>query len=160
MAQITRVDTYLFDWGDTLMVDFPDMRGKMCDWEVLKVCEGAKEVLEHISKNAKIYIATGAADSNEKEIQRAFERVGLSVYISGYFCKANLGVDKGSINFFKTILNKLNKNPNEVIMVGDSFEKDIKPALECGIKAIWLQKTNTQNTTVSTIKNLRELLSF
>ncbi len=47
-----------------------------------------------------------------------------------------------------------------VVMIGDSFEKDIKPALECGIKAIWLQETNTQNTTVSTIKNLRELLSF
>lgn len=24
--------TYLFDWGDTLMVDFPDQEGKMCNW--------------------------------------------------------------------------------------------------------------------------------
>ncbi|MBD1571604.1 HAD family hydrolase, partial [Aliivibrio sp. S10_S31] len=24
---------YLFDWGDTLMVDFPNTQGKMCNWE-------------------------------------------------------------------------------------------------------------------------------
>jgi len=27
---------YLFDWGDTLMVDFPGTPGKMCDWQVVE----------------------------------------------------------------------------------------------------------------------------
>ena len=28
-----KYEAYLFDWGDTLMTDFPDASGKMCDWE-------------------------------------------------------------------------------------------------------------------------------
>ncbi|TON05786.1 hydrolase, partial [Vibrio parahaemolyticus] len=32
---------YLFDWGDTLMNDFPDQTGKMCDWENIQAVNGA-----------------------------------------------------------------------------------------------------------------------
>jgi putative hydrolase of the HAD superfamily len=71
------------------MVDFPSVPGKMCDWEVVEAVNGAKEVLEALSKHSQIYVATGAADSTELEIKRAFERVGLNQFISGYFCKAN-----------------------------------------------------------------------
>ena len=83
---------YLFDWGNTLMVDFPEVSGKMCNWQVVEAVSGAKEALENLSKTSKIYIATGAADSTEVEIQMAFERVGLNQYISGYFCKENVGI--------------------------------------------------------------------
>jgi phosphoglycolate phosphatase-like HAD superfamily hydrolase len=93
------MNIYLFDWGDTLMVDFPDVIGKMCDWEVVKAVSGAKEALEVLSKHSQIYVATGAADSTELEIKLAFERVGLSQFISGSFCKANLGLSKGSPEF-------------------------------------------------------------
>ena len=30
------INVYLFDWGDTLMVDFPGTPGKMCDWEIVE----------------------------------------------------------------------------------------------------------------------------
>ena len=83
------IEVYLFDWGDTLMVDFPNASGKMCDWENVKAVTGAKNALNALSRHAKIYVATGAADSTELEIKLAFERVGLSEFISGYFCKAN-----------------------------------------------------------------------
>jgi len=44
------IDVYLFDWGDTLMVDFPGVPGKMCNWDVVEAVDGAKEALEHLSK--------------------------------------------------------------------------------------------------------------
>lgn len=91
--------TYLFDWGDTLMVNFPDQSGKMCDWPIVEPIDGALETLEYLSKHYRVYIATNAADSSEQEIQQAFSRVGLDKFISGYFCKANLGVDKASPDF-------------------------------------------------------------
>ncbi len=53
------IDIYLFDWGDTLMVDFPGVPGKMCDWEIVEAVTGAKEALAALSKHAQIYIATG-----------------------------------------------------------------------------------------------------
>ena len=138
------MNIYLFDWGDTLMVDFPDVIGKMCDWEIVKAVSGAKEALEALSKHSQIYIATGAADSTELEIKLAFERVGLSKFISGYFCKANLGLSKGSPEFFETILAKLNTPAINVTMVGDDFEKDIKPAIAVGIQSIWFTQNNIE----------------
>jgi putative hydrolase of the HAD superfamily len=131
------INVYLFDWGDTLMVDFPGVTGKMCNWENVEAVTGAKEALEVLSKHSQIYIATGAADSTELDIRRAFERVGLSRFISGYFCKANLGVSKGSPEFLTAILNKLKVPSANVAMVGDNFDKDIKPAIDTGIHPFW-----------------------
>ena len=138
------VEVYLFDWGDTLMVDFPNVPGKMCDWVTVESVVGAKAALESLSKNAEIYIATGAADSTEIEIEQAFARVGLNEFISGYFCKANLGLVKGSPDFLQAIISKLNKPVENIAMVGDNFEKDIKPALAVGINPIWFTPDNNE----------------
>lgn len=153
------ISVYLFDWGDTLMVDFPDAQGKMCDWETVQAVEGAKETLAALSKNAKVYIATGAADSTEIEIRQAFDRVGLSQFISGYFCKANIGLLKGTPDFLSAILDTLTISPANVAMVGDNFEKDIKPAIMVGIQPIWFAKNNSspQAENVKVIKHLSEL---
>ncbi len=63
--------------------------------------------------------------------------MGLANYISGYFCKSNLGIEKGTPYFYEAIINQLGLKPSEVTMVGDSYEKDILPALEAGLGAIW-----------------------
>ncbi|WP_211340349.1 HAD family hydrolase [Amphritea balenae] len=159
MQEDLMISVYLFDWGDTLMVDFPDATGKMCNWEVVEAVSGAKKALEELSKHSQVYIATGAADSTELDIKRAFYRVGLSQFISGYFCKANLGLSKGSPQFFESILNKLNVSSESVAMVGDNLEKDIKPAISAGIQPIWFTQCDTgvELDNVKVIKNLREL---
>ncbi len=142
---------YLFDWGDTLMVDFPETSGKMKDWEFVEAVDGAVELLEVLSKNSKLYVATGAADSDQNDIESAFCRVGLSKYISGYYCLGNVGFVKGSIDYLKSILMKLEVGPKEVTVVGDNYEKDIVPALEAGTYAIWLNGSKSDET----IENLR-----
>jgi putative hydrolase of the HAD superfamily len=150
------INVYLFDWGDTLMIDFPGVSGKMCDWEVVEAVPGAKEALEALSKHSQVYIATGAADSTELEIKQAFERVGLSSFISGYFCRANLGLSKGTPEFLHAILNKLNIPPKSVAMVGDNFEKDIEPAISVGIEPFWFTDSDTKSV-LSNVKVIRQL---
>ena len=130
-------DVYLFDWGDTLMVDFPGVPGKMCDWAVVQAVDGAEEALEALSSRADVYVATGAADSTEPDIAAAFARVGLDRYVSGYFCRANLGIGKGSPAFFAEILKRLGKPPSRVTMVGDSLQNDIEPARAVGFRTVW-----------------------
>lgn len=151
--------TYLFDWGDTLMVDFPGVSGKMCDWEVVEAVDGALETLQCLSKSSEIYVATGAQESTENEIQSAFARVGLAQYITGYFCRANLDAEKGSPAFLLQILRKINSHPDEVTMVGNSLKVDIEPALEAGIKAVWLcvNKEPATKTDCRVIRSLKEL---
>jgi putative hydrolase of the HAD superfamily len=153
------IKVYLFDWGDTLMVDFPDVEGKMRDWDVVKAVPGAKHALKILSKKAQIYIATAAANSSELDIHAAFERVGLSKYITGYFCKANVGFTKGKPEFLTSIFESLSTPLENIAMVGDNFEKDIQPAIDAGIQSFWFTTTSPvvipEHVTV--IKNLSEL---
>lgn len=148
---------YLFDWGDTLMIDFPGQIGKMCDWVNIQAVNGALQTLETLSKQHLIYVATNATDSTESDIKLAFERVGLSPYISGYFCKANLGIGKGTPEFFHRIIDTLNIDSQSVIMVGDSYDKDIEPAVAAGIQAIWFNPTGKVVLTRCEVKEIHHL---
>lgn len=153
------IKVYLFDWGDTLMVDFPGVTGKMCDWDIIEAVSGAKETLEALSEHSQIYIATGAADSTELEIEQAFERVGLNQFISGYFCKKNLGLTKGTPELLNSILEILKVPSVNVAMVGDNFEKDIKPAIAAGIQPFWFTNNDIETVpiNVKVINQLSEL---
>lgn len=156
------VKVYLFDWGDTLMVDIPGKKGKMCDWEEVKAVEGAWLTLSSLSKGSRIYIATGAADSSEIDIKKAFERVGLDEFINGYFCKENIGSIKGEHSFLPRILNRLSIHANDVVMVGNSLNKDIVPALTAGIRPVLLTKESPANLPngVKTVAKLIDILDL
>ena len=148
---------YLFDWGDTLMIDFPGQRGKMCDWVTVQAVNGALDVLRKLSLNNNVYVATNAADSSENDIKNAFNRVGLSQYISGYFCKANLGIGKGTSEFFERIIERLNVDAKSVVMVGDTYDKDIEPAITVGIEVIWFNPTKQSHSTAHNVKQISHL---
>jgi putative hydrolase of the HAD superfamily len=154
---------YLFDWGDTLMVDFPDQKGVMCDWSKIEAVEEAEYTLRILSSQHEIYVATNARDSSEAQIKAAFTKVGLSRFISGYFCFANLGIGKGEPEFFNRILQKLNKASSQCIVVGDSLENDVNPALNAGIQAVWFNPKSLDQKLVSafySINKLSELLTL
>ncbi|MEL0608890.1 HAD family hydrolase [Vibrio echinoideorum] len=162
---IELTEIVLFDWGNTLMIDFPDAQGKMCDWEVVEEVAGAGEVLAALSKQHKLYVATNAADSTEQDIIQAFERAGLSQYLSGYFCKASIGLSKYDSGFYPAIIAKLGVKPQDVTMVGDTLAKDIYPALEAGLQAIWLNSSGKKLSesdlaNVVQIQYLSELLEM
>ena len=157
--------TVLFDWGNTLMIDFPDAQGKMCDWKTVEEVSGAQALLSELSKHHNIYIATNAADSSKDDIIRAFESVGLSQYIDGYFCKASIGLSKYDSGFYPAIIAKLGVKPQDVTMVGDTLARDIYPALEAGLQAIWLNSSGKKLSesdlaNVVQIQYLSELLEM
>ncbi len=151
---------YLFDWGDTLMIDYPEAQGKMCEWDSVKAVEGAKEALAFLSQTSQIFIATNAVDSSVNEIRLAFERVGLAKYISGYFCKSNLGLSKGTQAFYDLIINKLGVEASSITMVGDTYKKDVLPSLQAGLNAIWFNQSASDEKCggfCKQIKSLRDL---
>lgn len=149
----------LFDWGNTLMIDFPHYAGKMYLWPQVEAVDEAKATLKALSHDYDLYVATSAQDSSEAEIQAAFQRVGLDDHISGYFCKANLSLNKDNPEFYRTIVNLLGQSTNQVTMVGDTLEKDIYPALQAGLRAIYFNPQHHQVTEdIVTIQCLSQLL--
>lgn len=128
----------LFDWGDTLMRDIPGQPGKMCDWPVVQAMPGAAEALGSLCRVARLYVASGAAESTAEDICLALRRVGLDRYLSGYFCRQNTGLQKPDPQFFLAILRNLGARPQDVTMVGDSLEKDILPCHALGMQTVLL----------------------
>jgi len=128
---------YIFDWGDTLMVDFPGARGPMCAWDPVAAVEGARKTLAALHQEAGCYLATNAQDSKESDIIKALERVGLADHIDRVFCFENVGYRKPSLEFYNTILNAIGATPLNTVMVGDSLETDVAGAMAAGLSGIW-----------------------
>jgi putative hydrolase of the HAD superfamily len=152
------IKAILFDWGDTLMVDYPQFEGKMCNWPKVAAVEGAKETLIRLSKQYHLYLATNAQDSTLIEIESALQRVDLLAPLTGVFCKSELGVDKKSPEFYPTIVKRLGLPPSNILMVGDSIIKDITPAKQAGLQTVWLTQSGSHSDADTVCTDLTTLL--
>ncbi|MEM3555579.1 MAG: TIGR02253 family HAD-type hydrolase [Candidatus Micrarchaeia archaeon] len=66
---------------------------------------------------------------------------------------------KKTKKFYSSILKKLRMQPHDVVMVGDSVEKDIEPAKEAGITTVLLsKKKNNADYNITAIKELIPIL--
>ncbi len=151
---------YIFDWGDTLMVAFPDANGPMYLWEKVAAVTGARETLTALHGVAGCHLATNAQDSREQDIVKALERVGLAEHLDNVFCFDNLGCRKPSVEFFKGIIRKIRADPGEIVMVGDSLDTDIVGALAAGLHGIWFNPDGREGRLdgAGEIRNLKELI--
>ncbi|MHC1781297.1 MAG: HAD family hydrolase [Anaerolineaceae bacterium] len=150
----------LFDWGGTLMVDDALMKGSMAYWPSVEALPGAAETLSRIKPGRLLALATGAEFSSEAEIRLALARVDLNGWIDAIFCFKNTGLQKPEVAFYRHILDRLGVDPEETLMVGDSFEKDIAAANRAGMRAVWfnpLSNEERNNPMVQTIHHLLEL---
>jgi HAD superfamily hydrolase (TIGR01549 family) len=57
-------------------------------------------------------------------------------YFSGMICSEEAGVEKPHLDIFRKALERANGNVESTLMIGDSFEMDMAPALELGLRAI------------------------
>lgn len=54
------------------------------------------------------------------------------------FLSFQLGLSKPGKDFFHAALQRLNVPANEIVMIGDTYKNDIRPAIELGMKTIWV----------------------
>lgn len=138
----------VFDWGDTVMRDFP-FPGPMKSWPFVSIIPGIEEVLGDLMIEYQIVLASNAGDSTSLDIIDALDRVGLSQYFHHVFSSKDLGYEKPDIRFFQAIENELSLSGNELIMVGNNCEKDIKGAHQVKWKCVWFNddQKNTKECT-------------
>ena len=153
--------TVLFDWGDTVMYDDPASTVPMAEWTEVRVVEGIADVLTDLQASGRrIVLATSASVSDEGQIRGALGRVDLDKYFSHIYCFKNTHLMKGEA-FYRHILADLNVPASDVLMVGDSFEKDVQIPNAVGIFAVWFNqrsdeiRNNELHTTVHSMYDLR-----
>ena len=157
--------TILFDWGDTVMRDYPEITIPMVEWERVEVIEGIADVLEYLqSSGRRIGLATSASISDEAKIRGALARGGLETYFSHIYCFKNTNLPKGEA-FYRHILSDLGIPASEVLMVGDNFQKDVQAANAVGMFAVWFNPGSDETrsgalyVTVHSMKELREFFA-
>jgi FMN phosphatase YigB (HAD superfamily) len=154
---------YLFDWGDTLMVDIPGCAGPMKSWPKVKAAKGATETLEYLSRVSTCHLVTNAKDSDEDDIREALAKVNLDVYLSRIFCYRNTGFKKPSEEFFSRVMETIGFDPKDIALVGDSFDTDVVGAVESGIFGYWYNPLSAEvmeGKMYSIIHSLVELIDI
>lgn len=66
----------------------------------------------------------------------------LTKFLDVILDSTRLGISKPDHEIFLTALTKLDLSPEQVIFVGDSYERDMIPAREVGMRTIWLKGPN------------------
>ena len=134
----------LFDWGDTLMRDFPEFTGPMAAWPHVEALPNVKEILIQLRAQWTLALATNSVDSAETAIWEALDRVGLRSLLDKIYCFRTIGYSKPSSDFFDYIVEDLEMDRRRLVMVGDGFEKDVLGANRSGIRGIWLNESSAE----------------
>src|SRR6266542_6122185 len=144
--KLRRYSTVLFDWGDTVMRDYPERTNPMVEWETVEVIEGIADVLAYLhSSGRRLVLATSASISDEGQIRGALARGGLDAYFSHIYCFRNTNLPKGEA-FYRYILNYLIISPSDVLMIGDGFEKDVQIPNLLSIFAVWFHRDSDETS--------------
>jgi len=103
-----------------------------------RAIEGAAELLEKLHGKAKLAIVSNNLLSEQVPKLR---EIGFEKYFDVLVTSAEAGVAKPDKRIFEIALEKLSVTPNEAVVIGDSFEKDVIGAFNAGIRSIWLNRT-------------------
>lgn len=98
-------------------------------------CEEARPVIEQLSKHYPLMLVSNFYGNVETVIRD----MGLREYFQGVIESAVVGVRKPNPTIFKLGVVALGLNPEDVLVVGDSFRKDIEPSLSLGCQVAWLK---------------------
>ncbi|MGC8866370.1 MAG: HAD family hydrolase [Bacteroidales bacterium] len=153
----------IFDWGDTLMRDYPDKPGPMYTWDRVEEIPGARQLLEYLSKKYSLCVATNAGVSDTEAMRMALQRVNLESYFSGFFSSKDLGVAKPDPGFFLHICRKMQVRPKETLMVGNDYQKDVEGAARAGLHTVFFNKNQQEGAYPQAdivISHLFELISI
>lgn len=135
-----RTQCVLFDWGGTLMREFPEAQGPMALWPRVEALPFVRETLETLHSDWLLGLATNAADSDGPQIVEALRRVELDRSIDEIFCARRIGAHKPSAVYFDAVVSALGLPRNQIVMVGDDYEKDVLGARRAGLHALWFSE--------------------
>ena len=132
----------LFDWGNTIMVDF-GFPGPMFTWEKAAWVDGAEDALKKLAGHT-LCIATNAGSSDSEAVKKGLAMVGADKYFTFIFSSWDIGFVKPDPRFFGFVTDALKTHPSDCIMIGDNYKKDITGAKTAGMKTILFNPSNLE----------------
>jgi len=153
----------IFDWGDTLMRDFPEKSGPMADWDVITVITGVIETLKILKNKYTLVVATNAGVSDTELMRQALRRGNIEHFFTHFYSSKDLGYAKPDVNFFLEICKQMNVIPEQCVFVGNDYIKDIEGASVAGMNTIFFNHAEAKPETPAAfqiISKFDELLNI
>jgi len=123
-----------------------------CFYENMKYYDGVLEFIIWI-KNINIKIAIITDYETEYQIKK-LKALDILHYIDVIVTSEEIGKEKPSSHMFLTALNKLGARPEESIMIGDNYEKDIIGSKQLNICNFWFNQRVDDEYTFSSWNEL------
>lgn len=133
-----KIKAIIFDWGDTLMRDFTEFDTAMVYWPKVEIIPGVAEALKVLHPRFVCCVASNAGVSDAELMGQALARVDIRQYFHQLYTSKELGAPKPEPGFFTAILERIKATPEECIMVGNDYKKDISGAKAMGLHTIFL----------------------
>lgn len=103
--------------------------------------------------------AVGIVTNGPPDLQREKLTVtGLLSHVDAVAISGEVGCGKPDATIFESILGRLQVEPTDALMVGDSVHRDMEGAASLGIPAVWCRNGRTDVRWPDSIDSLTELL--
>ena len=115
--------------------EFTDKIAALCNDYVLNVLDTTKAVVAEMADKYPVVLVSNFYGN----INAILDDFGLEPYFKAVIESAIVGVRKPDPKIYALGVEALGLKPEEVLVVGDSFSKDIVPAKSIGCKTAWLK---------------------
>jgi putative hydrolase of the HAD superfamily len=117
----------------------------------------ARNCLDQLREVVDLGILTnGGKDLQYDKLQRT----EIMDYFDPIVCSDQVGIAKPNEGIFQTACRRADRDPAEVIYIGDSVELDVTPANQYGMTGIWLNRTEETAAASSSFQRLTSLEGF
>lgn len=122
-------------------------------------------VLEYLkSKDNELYIMSNTIYSKQT-ITRLLGVFSIEKYFDGVFTSSNFGYRKPSKRFFDFVLSSIQKDdtikPNNIIFIGNNFEKDILGGVSVNLRTVWLSEDSIgYEEEIASYKRVNNMIEF
>jgi putative hydrolase of the HAD superfamily len=115
--------------------DYSEQISKICYREVIKNIAGTRPVLDYLYEKYPLVLVSNFYGN----VETVLEDFDLKRYFKDIVESAVVGVRKPDPEIFSLGVKRLGLPAQQVVVIGDSYTKDILPASKAGCKTIWLK---------------------
>jgi putative hydrolase of the HAD superfamily len=135
------VHRHVYHQFEALSLHDPEKQKELAD----RFCDRAEEFFLHrVSLLARLLtrFRVGVVSNFFGNLTRVFEDAGLAGSVEVMIDSGCVGVAKPDPRIFQLALEQLRLPPGSAVFIGDSYERDMIPSAQLGLKTIWLKGPN------------------
>lgn len=111
--------------------------------------------VELLAELAERGFTLGVVSNGCGNVDRLCDDFGYTPFLSAIVDSRRVGLFKPDPAIFRHAAEKLGRDPGEIMMVGDSFERDVRPAKQIGMKTAWLEGVEPRDCPDPSLIDLR-----